>query len=273
MKKIDTVKVGQRFVRLVITSVAKDSNKVTCRCDCGRAWEGTVYAVLGGNTKSCGCKKSAPDNRVKNVTGHRFGRLVAERFVRTGKNVKWECVCDCGGTVWVQGYKLQSGHTRSCGCIRVSRRLALLGLLDAAGRRMDLVGKRFARLLVIGETKPKGRRPKYICRCDCGATHQVAGASLVGGHTKSCGCLSAENRTRLNFENATKVDVAGRPVSISELSRIIGFKSLGSVYNRLAMGMSGDEILRIGGVGSGGRVQKIRMALSKLRTGKREMKP
>lgn len=31
---------------------------------------------------------------------------------------RWLCECDCGKTTVVEGYRLQSGVTRSCGCLR-----------------------------------------------------------------------------------------------------------------------------------------------------------
>lgn len=35
----------------------------------------------------------------------------------------------------------------------------------------------------------KNKRPYWACVCDCGNTTIVKGSSLVGGITKSCGCL------------------------------------------------------------------------------------
>lgn len=56
--------------------------------------------------------------RALDLSGQRFGRLVAERFA--GRSVKggrvWECVCDCGGRNEVSVGDLRSGHIASCGC-------------------------------------------------------------------------------------------------------------------------------------------------------------
>ena len=30
----------------------------------------------------------------------------------------WKCECDCGNIVYVEKYKLATGHTLSCGCLR-----------------------------------------------------------------------------------------------------------------------------------------------------------
>lgn len=63
------------------------------------------------------------------LTHQRFGRLVVEKRAKTvarNGNVCWQCQCDCGKRVVVEGYALRKGITRSCGCLRreVSRRNA-----------------------------------------------------------------------------------------------------------------------------------------------------
>lgn len=53
------------------------------------------------------------------LTGQRFGRLVVEGFayVDKHKNAVWNCKCDCGATVTVNGNNLKKGNTKSCGCL------------------------------------------------------------------------------------------------------------------------------------------------------------
>lgn len=56
------------------------------------------------------------------ITGHRFGRLVAlERVDRPKNQWRWLCKCDCGGKRVVGRGDLTSGKTSSCGCLRVER--------------------------------------------------------------------------------------------------------------------------------------------------------
>lgn len=54
-----------------------------------------------------------------NLTGKKFGRLlVDEEHGRTkNKQVLWKCVCDCGGIVYLTTACLNSGNTKSCGCL------------------------------------------------------------------------------------------------------------------------------------------------------------
>lgn len=60
-----------------------------------------------------------------NLSGQRFGRLIALEWVSTNKqgNSEWLCVCDCGKEVIVNSQKLKSGQTKSCGCL--SRELTI----------------------------------------------------------------------------------------------------------------------------------------------------
>lgn len=60
-------------------------------------------------------------------------------------------------------------------------------------RRINFDGKRFSRLLVVGEGEPyvskSGRKDRQIiCVCDCGETTLVRACHLRSGHTTSCGC-------------------------------------------------------------------------------------
>ena len=53
------------------------------------------------------------------MLGTKYGRLtIVSRAKNTETRSVWNCVCDCGNTLSVQGKKLRSGHTKSCGCIR-----------------------------------------------------------------------------------------------------------------------------------------------------------
>jgi len=53
------------------------------------------------------------------VSGQRFGRLVADRR----EHGKWVCLCDCGSTKAVTYGALRAGLVRSCGCLyRETRR-------------------------------------------------------------------------------------------------------------------------------------------------------
>lgn len=58
--------------------------------------------------------------------------------------------------------------------------------------RRDLVGQRFGRLLVTSFFDRKGANARWAATCECGTERIVYGHSLIGGRTKSCGCLRLE---------------------------------------------------------------------------------
>lgn len=67
---------------------------------------------------------------------------------------------------------------------------------------VDLTGQRFGRLVVESEAVPSiyrtskrlVKKRKWMCLCDCGNRCVVQMANLTSGHTRSCGCLSKENK-------------------------------------------------------------------------------
>lgn len=56
----------------------------------------------------------------KDISGVRFGRVVAIKYSYTDKHRRaiWDCKCDCGNIFAVSAISLRSGNTRSCGCLR-----------------------------------------------------------------------------------------------------------------------------------------------------------
>lgn len=56
------------------------------------------------------------------LTGMRFGKLVVQSY--TGdKHHRWSCICDCGNVTLVQKAHLNSGNTKSCGCITIKHNM------------------------------------------------------------------------------------------------------------------------------------------------------
>jgi hypothetical protein len=62
--------------------------------------------------------------------------------------------------------------------------------------KLELTGKKFNRLCVIEEVDRDKKGTYWRCLCDCGRESIVSGSALNCGKTKSCGCLTAENRKK-----------------------------------------------------------------------------
>ena len=75
---------------------------------------------------------------LKDITGQRFGRLVAQWPAgKLGNLTSWLCVCDCGNLKTLRLSSLRTGNTTSCGCFRieVSGRKNLTHGHDRVGNR------------------------------------------------------------------------------------------------------------------------------------------
>lgn len=72
------------------------------------------------------------------------------------------------------------------------------------GKVLDLVGKRFGRLVVLerAENNNEGQA-RWLCQCDCGNQKVVLGKCLRNGHTQSCGCLSKEFMSKPHMKDHT----------------------------------------------------------------------
>jgi hypothetical protein len=66
---------------------------------------------------------------------------------------------------------------------------------------VDLLGQRFGRLLVVERAAHKRGQRYWISLCECGNTTTVAGAELLRGRTRSCGCLAHEKASAQNWKH------------------------------------------------------------------------
>lgn len=60
----------------------------------------------------------------KNLVGKQFGKLIVLSLAGRGKRseMRWNCLCECGGELAVRGSSLTSGNTSSCGCCGALKR-------------------------------------------------------------------------------------------------------------------------------------------------------
>jgi len=207
---------GQRFGKLVClepTDGRGPSGGVIwrCRCDCGKECYAPSTQLTQGYKKSCGCLRQP---ELKDYVGKRFGKLVVQKYAGKREGVhRWLCLCDCGKETLVGQTSLQSGKTKSCGC---------LGNPPA----QDILGQQFGDLTVIAYDGNRDGMYYWRCRCKCGKEAVVRQDNLLQGHTKSCGC----RQKKIYIDNLKMVD--GTSVVLLEgarRERLIGSNSSG--YN------------------------------------------
>ena len=111
--------VGNKYGKLeVIEMLYRYNGSETfcrCKCSCGNEKIVSLNSLKTGNTISCGCIHE------KDLTGLKFGKLtvICKEYIDSKK--LWKCRCDCGNIVHISSNKLISGHTSSCGCIRMEK--------------------------------------------------------------------------------------------------------------------------------------------------------
>lgn len=178
---------GQKFNLLTVQFYNKQTQKWHCVCDCGNETEVKSGNLRNGHTKSCGCLRHKKAINHINIVGEKFGRatVIEElEYDKIGHKTKCKCQCDCGNIFITDCTSLRIGKTQSCGCYCKDR--------ISETHKIDMIGKKFGKLLVLQETEKLNRRLAYKCLCDCGNITIVRGEDLRSAHTTSCGCLKSK---------------------------------------------------------------------------------
>lgn len=211
---VDEEIIGLQFGRwTVLDVIPRYKNGKTyckCKCSCSKKTIKMVYknSLLKGESQSCGClkKELAQEYYRSNRIGDRFGSLVIKKMLYNYKNEKTYCLCDCdcGNEHICSLSNLVSGHTTSCGCNSYEK--------GWNGRRTDLVGVRFGKLIVDEMLYGYKNKQTYCkCHCDCGNGSVVYMGNLLQGFTHSCGCGEHDSvgesliKSILNENNITYV--------------------------------------------------------------------
>lgn len=113
------------------------------------------------------------------LTGKRFGKLVAKEVTKIDNKRGWVCTCDCGNEISYPTFQLTGGNATSCGC----------------GRSKVQPGQRYGKLEVVERVLSK-ERPYWVCKCDCGEVKTIASRYLTGGNSTDCGCGESERRSK-----------------------------------------------------------------------------
>ena len=64
-------------------------------------------------------------------------------------------------------------------------------------KKIDRIGERFGRLIIVEEKEPKLYKPRtyariFLCKCDCGNMVVASYTNLKAGNVRSCGCLKKD---------------------------------------------------------------------------------
>lgn len=67
-------------------------------------------------------------------------------------------------------------------------------------KRLDIIGDRFNRLVVVSLESVKADATFWRCRCDCGKEIVVKGTNLRSGNTNSCGCYMKDQTSKTSIK-------------------------------------------------------------------------
>lgn len=133
------------------------------------------------------------------LTGKQFTNLKvlyrANNSVKNGKTrSKWHCKCNCGNEFDVLYDNLIRRQNMTCKACANQNRII--------HNRKDVIGEKFGRLTIIDILWDE-KRPKVVCRCDCGNEYIASKSDVITGNTQSCGCLQSEKTSLANTKDWT----------------------------------------------------------------------
>lgn len=116
---------GKKFNRLTAIKIIGQNKWNSyiwlCRCECGNMNTATTSELKLGKIKSCGCLHKESVGIMKDICGKRSGKLIALNPTKKKDGYwYWNCKCDCGNFIEVNGTAITRSSVKSCGCLTES---------------------------------------------------------------------------------------------------------------------------------------------------------
>lgn len=197
-------------------------------------------------------------NKKQNISGNRYGRLVAIKAIgqTANRGSIWSCACDCGASPNISISSLKSGHTQSCGCLGAERRRIATTKHGASGsqeyaiwasmiKRCNLVGGPYynKRIVVCGRWRNSfaafvsdmGPRPSI--------NHSIDRINNYGDYSPD-NCRWADARTQANNTNRNVwISFNGARKTVAEWARSLRVPYT-TIMNRYYRGWSAQQCLK-----------------------------
>lgn len=175
-------------------SANKTIAKAKCICDCGNEIIRTIDLLKAAKNPSCGCmkKENVQKSYGIDINGKKFGRLTVLKTLWEETPPKVECLCECGAIKILRKADVQSGHTRSCGCLH-SEKITENNEKDWTGYISNYGVKAI-------KQSHKNKKGVWLWEFECPICHNSfvsLPAKVASGHTTSCGCKIKSSKERL----------------------------------------------------------------------------
>lgn len=195
------------------------------------------------------------------LTGQRFSRLLVVRLAdRAGREIRWECRCECGVSAIVRGNQLRSGGTKSCGCLkREASSRNILALRNSNFRHGKRRTPEYCAWSNMIQRCSNAKHPFYewyggrgISVCDEWQDFKVFFADMgcrpslghsldridVNGHYAPANCRWASMAVQANnTQNNRIIILDGRTDTLSNWVRLFNIHPYGTVAARLRAGI------------------------------------
>jgi len=79
----------------------------------------------------------APNIRTSPGDTYHHLTVIRELPERKGRQIYYECQCECGNIISVRGSNLRNGNTKSCGCFKIQQLIERSTVHSGAGRRKE----------------------------------------------------------------------------------------------------------------------------------------
>jgi len=133
------------------------------------------------------------------LTGKQFTYLTPLYYIKGGK---WHCKCKCGKEIDVDTRNLNSGHTKSCGCLNKESK-NVIDMINFENNDIKVLER-------AGSDNQQIALWKCVCK-HCGNIFITRGSTIRNGNTCSCGCVHSANEQNIikilqdnNIEFATQ---------------------------------------------------------------------
>lgn len=181
------------------------------------------------------------NHNFKDETGKKYSRLTVVKLMpyrNKYKRAVFECLCDCGNTIYCDGNNLRSGNTKSCGCYNsdsLTIRNTVHGMSETREFRAWLAMKSRCYNKKCKEYKYYGSRGIKVCKRwlngfifffedmgVCPENHSIDRINNNGNY-KPSNCRWATNKQQSNNKsNNTIINYMGKKLTISQWGDEIG---------------------------------------------------
>lgn len=182
---------GKHFGKLEVieeTTLRKNKSIVwKCKCDCGKIENFSTKELRNDGLiqcHNCGSNREPITNRTQYL-GKVFNgiKILEKTEKKSSGKIIYKCKCICGNIFECNITDIQSGHTRSCGCLRKKYQIG------------DIINNR--EILSISEKKSKSKSIYYKCKCLlCGNIYDALAHTL--DNTISCGCQRSKGEFNIS---------------------------------------------------------------------------